>query len=126
MTHFPRPNPQRRSPRLQLGGSVPAAIRLMDGRRSKGKLQTVSVTGGMMALLNPLTEGDFEEIAFQTPAGIVQGMADILMARSLFSMGYQKHFRFAASGAPQRQNFPRSVEDKNEPTCMAMKTTKQT
>jgi hypothetical protein len=52
----------------------------MDGRRSKGKLQTVSVTGGMMALLNPLTEGDFVEIAFQTPAGIVQGMAEMLMA----------------------------------------------
>jgi hypothetical protein len=68
----------------------------MDGRRSKGKLQTVSVTGGMMALLNPLSEGDFVEIAFQTPSGIVQGMAEMLMARRLFSMGYQQPFRFVA------------------------------
>jgi len=50
----------------------------------------VSVTGGMMALLNPLTEGDFVEIAFQTPAGIVQGMAEMLMARRLSAWANQQ------------------------------------
>jgi hypothetical protein len=98
----------------------------MDGRRSKGKLQTVSVTGGMMALLNPLTEGDFVEIAFQTPAGIVQGMAEMLMARRLFSMGYQQPFRFVALGDNDHQNLRRSVETSNDVNFLGMKTSKPT
>jgi len=124
MTHFPRPTPQRRSPRLQLGGSVPAAIRLMDGRRSKAKLQTVSVTGGMLALLNPLAEGDFVEIAFQTPAGVVQGMAEMLMSRRLFTTGYQQPFRFVALGDTDHQNLRRSVETTNDTNFLGMKTSR--
>jgi hypothetical protein len=94
----------------------------MDGRRSKGKLQTVSVTGGMMALLNPLEQGDFVEIAFQTPAGIVQGMAEMLMARRLFTAGYEQPFRFVALGDIDHQNLRRSVETTNETNFLGMKT----
>ena len=50
MTHFPQPHPSRRAARVQLGDSVLAAIRLEDGRRTKAKLQTISVTGGLLQL----------------------------------------------------------------------------
>jgi hypothetical protein len=96
----------------------------MDGRRSKAKLQTVSVTGGMLALLNPLAEGDFVEIAFQTPAGVVQGMAEMLMSRRLFTTGYQQPFRFVALGDTDHQNLRRSVETTNDTNFLGMKTSR--
>ena len=93
----------------------------MDGRRSKGKLQTVSVTGGLIAMLSPLAEGDFVEIAFQTPAGIVQGMAEMLLAQKHFSAGYQQPFRFVALGDTDHQNLRRSVDTTNDTNFLGMK-----
>src|SRR5271166_1349345 len=78
MTHFPQPHPSRRAARVQLGDSVLAAIRLEDGRRTKAKLQTISVTGGLLQLAHSLAQGDFVEVAFQTQAGPVHGMAEVL------------------------------------------------
>src|SRR5882757_3567284 len=78
MTHFPQPHPSRRAARVQLGDSVLAAIRLEDGRRTKAKLQTISVTGGLLYLNRSLGQGDFVEVAFQTQSGPVHGMAEIL------------------------------------------------
>ena len=78
MTHFPQPHPERRAARVQLGGSVQAAIRSEDGERTRGKLQSISVTGGLLALGKPLDNGDFIEIAFQTRSGAVHGMAEML------------------------------------------------
>jgi hypothetical protein len=74
MTHFPQPHTSRRSPRVRLNGSVQALVMLEDGRRAKAKLQTVSVTGGLLRLGRPLREGDFVEVAFQAQAGAVRGM----------------------------------------------------
>jgi len=56
MTHFPQPNPQRRAPRIHLGGSVLALVMLDDGQRAKGKLQTISITGGLLRLGKSLDE----------------------------------------------------------------------
>src|SRR6058998_704562 len=78
MTHFPQPNPQRRAPRIHLGGSVAALVMLDDGQRAKGKLQTISITGGLLRLGKSLGQGDFVEIAFQTQSGPVHGMAEML------------------------------------------------
>ena len=69
---------QRRSPRIQLGGSVPALVMLEDGQRAKAKLQTVSVTGGLLRLAKSLSQGDFVEVAFQIQCGPVRGMAEML------------------------------------------------
>src|SRR5580693_81091 len=63
MTHFPQPHPSRRAARVQLGDSVLAAIRLEDGRRTRAKLQSVSVTGGLLHLAQSLAQGDFVEVA---------------------------------------------------------------
>ena len=78
MTHFPNPNPQRRAPRIQLSGSIPALVMLEDGERAKGKLQSISITGGLLRLAKSLEQGDFVEIAFQTQSGPVHGMAEML------------------------------------------------
>jgi hypothetical protein len=77
---------------------VPAAIRLDDGQRTRGKLQTISVTGGLLLLGQPLSEGDFVEIAFQTRSGPVQGMAEMLTPLNKFTKGCLQPFRFIALG----------------------------
>jgi hypothetical protein len=96
MTHFPQPHPSRRAARIQLGDSVLAAIRLEDGRHAKAKLQTISVTGGLLQLPRSLGGGDFVEIAFQTQAGPVHGMAEMLSPLQKTTAGVLQPFRFVA------------------------------
>ena len=96
MTQFPQPHPSRRAARVQLGDSVLAAIRLEDGRRTKAKLQTISVTGGLLSLAQSLAQGDFVEVAFQTQAGPVHGMAEVLSPMRKTTEGVLQAFRFVA------------------------------
>jgi hypothetical protein len=98
MTHFPQVHPQRRSPRIKLGGSIPALVMLEDGQRAKAKLQTVSVTGGLLRLAKSLSEGDFVEVAFQTQSGPVRGMAEMLTPIRTATDGALQPFRFVALG----------------------------
>jgi hypothetical protein len=96
MTQFPQPHPSRRAARIQLGDTVLAAIRLEDGRRTKAKLQTISVTGGLLQLAQSLAQGDFVEVAFQTQAGPVHGMAEVLRPMQKKADGVLQPFRFVA------------------------------
>jgi len=96
MTHFPQPHPSRRAARVQLGDSVLAAIRLEDGRRTKAQLQTISVTGGLLRLAKSLGQGDFVEVAFQTQAGPVHGMAEVLSPMRKETDSVLQPFRFVA------------------------------
>jgi hypothetical protein len=98
MTHFPQVHPQRRSPRIKLGGSISALVMLEDGQRTKAKLQTVSVTGGLLRLGKSLSEGDFVEVAFQTQSGPVRGMAEMLTPIRTATEGALQPFRFVALG----------------------------
>ena len=96
MTHFPQPHPSRRAARVQLGESVLAAIRLEDGRHAKAKLQTISITGGLLQVPNSLSQGDFVEVAFQTQSGPVRGMAEVLSPTRTTNGGVLQPFRFVA------------------------------
>jgi hypothetical protein len=96
MTHFPQPHPSRRAARIQLGDTVLAAIRLEDGRRAKAQLQTISVTGGLLHLAQSIAQGDFVEVAFQTQAGPVHGMAEVLSPMRKTIDGVLQPFRFVA------------------------------
>jgi hypothetical protein len=96
MTHFPQPHSSRRAARVQLGDSVLAAIRLEDGRRTKAKLQTISVTGGLLRMSHSLGQGDFVEVAFQTQAGPVHAMAEVLSPMQKTPEGVLQPFRFVA------------------------------
>jgi hypothetical protein len=96
MTHFPQPHPSRRASRIQLGDTVLAAIRLEDGRRTKAKPQSISVTGGLLRLSHSLGQGDFVEVAFQTQAGPVHAMAEVLSPMRKTPDGVLQAFRFVA------------------------------
>lgn len=109
MTHFPQPHPQRRAPRVHLRGSIGAVIMLEDGQRARAKLQTVSVTGGLLRLAKALEHGDFVEIAFQTQSGPVRGMAEMLVPMRAVE-GVLQPFRFVALGDDDHRNLRMVVD----------------
>jgi hypothetical protein len=110
MTHFPQPHPSRRAARVQLGDSVLAAIRLEDGRRTKAKLHSISVTGGMLQLKGSLSDGAFVELAFQTQSGPVHGMAEILKPARRTTDGVLQPFRFVALEDDDHRRLRSSVD----------------
>jgi len=121
MTHFPQPHPSRRAARIQLGDSVLAAIRLEDGRRTKGKLQTISVTGGLLRLAHSLGQGDFVEVAFQTQAGPVHGMAEVLSPMRKMNDCVLQPFRFVAIEDEDHRRLRVSLDHVAERSLLGLK-----
>ena len=118
MAHFPQPHPTRRAARVQLGGSVPAAIRFDDGQRSRGKLYSISVTGGLLKLAKPFSQGDFVEIAFQTKIGTVIGMAEMLSPTRQATDGTLQPFRFIALGDDDHRNLRLALQSVTDQSCL--------
>ena len=110
MTHFPQPNSQNRATRVQLGNTGLALVKLGDGQRAKAKLQTVSVTGGLLQLASALEEGGFVEVAFQTKSGPVHGMAEMLHPRRTASNAVMQPFRFVALDDDDHKNLRVAVD----------------
>src|SRR5260221_2186134 len=98
MTHFPQSNVNQRSPRVQLHGSVAAAVMAEGGQRARAKLQTISITGGLLQLQHELSSGDFVEIAFHTRSGAIRGMAGMLNPTRKIPSACLQPFRFIALG----------------------------
>ena len=121
MTHFPQPHPSRRAARVQLGDSVLAAIRLEDGRRTKAKLQTISATGGLLRMAQSLGQGDFVEVAFQTQAGPVHGMAEVLSPMRKTTDGVLQPFRFVAIEDEDNRRLRTSLDHVAERHLMGLK-----
>ena len=120
MTHFPQPHPQRRAPRVHLGGSVAALVQMEDGQRAKGKLQTISVTGGLLRIAKALKQGDFVEIAFQTQGGPVHGMAEMLNATRATD-GVLQPFRFIAMGDDDHRALRVVVDSASDRSFLGMR-----
>jgi len=123
MTHFPQPHPTRRASRVQLGDTVLAAIRLEDGRRTKANLQTISVTGGLLRLTQSLVQGDFIEVAFQTQAGPVHGMAEALSPMRSMANSVLQPFRFVAIEDDDHRRLRTSLEHVVARSSLGMKST---
>src|SRR5271169_1393888 len=120
MTHFPQPHPSRRAARIQLGDSVLAAIRLEDGRRTTAKLQTISVTGGLLQMSASLGPGDLVEVAFQTQAGPVHGMAEVLSPMKMAN-GVLQPFRFVALEDDDHRRLRTSLDHVVERSVLGLK-----
>ena len=98
MSHFPQNNANRRSPRIQLHGSVAAAVMAEGGQRARAKLQSISINGGLLQLQHELSTGDFVEIAFHTRSGAICGMAEMLHPTRKYQSACLQPFRFIALG----------------------------
>ncbi|MGC2173230.1 MAG: PilZ domain-containing protein [Candidatus Sulfotelmatobacter sp.] len=121
MTHFPQPHPSRRATRVQLGGSVLAAIRLEDGRHAKAKLQTISATGGLLQLPHSLGQGAFVELAFRTQSGPVHGMAEILSPLRKTTDGVLQAFRFVAIEDDDHRRLRTSLDHVTDRSLLGLK-----
>lgn len=96
MSHFPQNTANQRSHRVQLNGSIAAALTAEGGQRARAKLQSISVNGGLLELPRELSIGDFIEIAFYTRSGAVHGMAEMLEPARKFQSSCLQPFRFIA------------------------------
>ena len=63
---------------MHLADITPAVLRLQNGWRVPGKLQVISVTGGLLSLSRPLSLGCQVKVMFLTHAGPVLGAAEML------------------------------------------------
>ena len=79
-----------RSPRLRFSHTTPAVLRVGNGQRVRGKVQVVSLTGGLLCLSSPLDQGSRVRLMFLTDAGAVFGTAEMLSSVS----ASQQPFRF--------------------------------
>jgi hypothetical protein len=121
MTHFPRTHPRRRAPRIQMGDAVSVLVKLDDGRRARAKLQTVSMTGGMLRLPKALEEGVLVEVAFQTQSGPVQGMAEMLFPRHTLADDILQPFRFVAMEDDDHRTLRVAVDTVPDRSFLGMK-----
>lgn len=80
MPFFP-PDLPSRATRISFIENTPAVIRARDGCR-KGKLQTVSLTGGLLYLPRPVDRDALVKLMFLTDRGAVLGAAQMLSAIS--------------------------------------------
>jgi Putative methyltransferase len=94
MIYFPQPHPKRRARRVRLA-TPPVVIQYSDGRRTTGKLQIISVTGGLLRLSKPLVPGALVEVMFLTGVGPILGMAELMNPCSA-TLRCLQPFRFVA------------------------------
>ncbi|MGO8811629.1 MAG: PilZ domain-containing protein [Candidatus Sulfotelmatobacter sp.] len=78
MPYFPPPDARRRAPRTSFAEATPAVLRFQNGRRVSGKLQVISLTGGLLCLSRPLDQGSRVKLMFLTGRGSVLGAAEML------------------------------------------------
>ena len=118
---LPRTAPFAARRRVQLGDSVLAAIRLEDGRRTNAKLRTISVTGGLLRLEQSLGASDFVEVAFQTQAGPVHGMAEVLSPTEKLADSVLQPFRFVAVEDDDHRRLRTSLDQVAERSSLGLK-----
>ncbi len=92
MTYLPHSPEYWRSPRVRLADITPAVLRLPDGRRHRGILETISLTGGLLSIPNMLDRGSRIKLMFLTHTGPVLGAAEMLSPVSTT----RQPFRFVA------------------------------
>lgn len=92
MSSFPQSRTNWRSPRVQLTDIMPAVLRLPDGCRHRGQLETLSLTGGLLSMTNMLDCGSRIKLMFLTQTGPVLGAVEMLNPVSTT----RQPFRFVA------------------------------
>jgi len=108
MTPPTRTLAQTRAPRAGLRGIVSASIHLENGRQLTGKLQTLSVTGGLLDLAVYLDERINISLMFRFGPGILQSKAQLLFPMR-GGMGYLQPLRFTQLGIVERKTIDAEV-----------------
>jgi hypothetical protein len=75
MAKAPQTNTGKRPPRVRLGGTVLAIIRLENGKQVRSRLHQLSTSGGLLHLDNPLDEKIKVEVIFHVGSSTVRSQA---------------------------------------------------
>ncbi|HXM23302.1 MAG TPA: hypothetical protein VN948_18740 [Terriglobales bacterium] len=95
-----------RAPRVRLTDFTPAVLRFQDGQRASGKLQVLSVTGGLLSLPSPIDQGLRVKLMFLTHTGAVLGAAEMLSPVT----STQQPFRFVSLPVDDRRRLGAAIE----------------
>ena len=93
-----------RPPRMKLA-QTPAVLRFASGDRVQGRLQVISVTGGLLWLNSPLDLGSRANVMFLMDSGAVSGTAEMLKPIS----GTQQAFKFVEIGKVERNRLQNAI-----------------
>jgi hypothetical protein len=78
MPYVPQNTARQRPARARFAETIPVVLRFSDGGRVSGRLQVVSVTGGLLCLPRPQNQGAIGKLMFLTQAGSVLAVAEML------------------------------------------------
>ncbi len=117
MSQFFQRRPPRRAPRANLRGTVSATIQLENGRQVSGRLQQLSITGGLVELVTYLEERTWVGITIHVASGAVQATAEMMFPMR-GGYGYLQPFRFTIVSEEQLHALDREV------TALLKQTTK--
>jgi hypothetical protein len=96
---------------VYLDSATPAVLRHPNGQRSWAKLQTVSLTGGMLSLPQPVVQGTHVKVMFLTNAGSVLGGAEMLPPVT----GTTQPFRFVSLAADDQRRLGTLIVEHSSP-----------
>jgi hypothetical protein len=112
MNSLPQSRSPIRSPRAHLACAAPAVLRFENGQRTSGKLQVLSLTGGLLSLPNPITQGSQVKLMFLTHAGTVLGGAEMLSPLNDRSQA----FRFTSLAFDDQRRLGATIQATLQPT----------
>ena len=102
------PNGQRGS-RVKLGGAILALLLLENGRQIRGRVNQLSLNGGLVSLERPLDEGIPVTVLFHLGCTSIRCRAKVLFPMWA-TQGYLQPFRFLDLPGASRASLNRELE----------------
>ena len=110
MSQFFQRRPPRRAPRAKVHGAMMAVIRLENGRQLSGKLQQLSITGGLLDISNYVEERSWVDLVIYLNSGAVRATAEMMFPMR-GGVGYLQPFRFTGLGTEELHAIDREVTE---------------
>jgi hypothetical protein len=102
--------PGLRAPRVNVQGRITVFVKLENGRQVSGKLNTFSVTGGLVQIATCLEERSKVIMTIPIGTGVVRPHAE-MMFPMWGANGYLQPFRFTRLWAEERQLLEAEVSE---------------
>ena len=103
------PQKGQRGSRVKLGGSILALVVLENGRQIRGRMNQLSVNGGLVSLEHPLDEGIRVTVLFHLGCTSIRCRAHMLFPMWA-TKGCLQPFRFLELPEASRVNLNRELE----------------
>ncbi len=104
------PQKGQRGSRVKLAGSILVLVLLENGRQIRGRMNQLSVNGGLVSLDHPLDEGIWVTVVFQLGCTSVRCRA-LTMFPMWATQGCQQPFRFLDLPEESRISLNRELEN---------------